>query len=59
MIGLGNDEKIFDCAGGRTGAGEDQALLPCPLDQVLRETREHNKKLGRTPPETLYQGLAQ
>jgi hypothetical protein len=40
-------------------AQEKAGDLPCPVDQVLRETREHNKKRGQTPPETLYQGLAQ
>lgn len=33
--------------------------IPCPVDQVLRETREQNARRRKTLPDAFYQGLAQ
>lgn len=51
VVGAGAQEK----AGG---AGKAEAL-PCPVDQVVKETRANNDKQGRGQPDSFYQRLAE
>lgn len=33
--------------------------LPCPVEQVVKETREHNAKQGKGMPDSFYQGISE
>lgn len=59
MVGLGLLALRVAAQEQAGETGKEAGSIPCPVDQVLRETREQNARRGKTPPESFYSGLAQ